>query len=238
MIRADKGFAGVAVGLADEFDALVRASIVQDPDRTIGVPHHDNRLGPDGSGIEVAVLGYQTIMPDIDPAIVKKVLHLRVEDLSIDVHITVHLIISNEILIPALIIWHHNFLSSRNRLLRRCRDNESKNLLRAPENWIIHHLSVDLDRCYSATFGLFEERDNFLCPFDFFLRGHEDGVGWTDLQWMDASLAGKAELLCRRSGGAKALLVVNVHKCRIQGSGNTRRARCRSDGKAAAVEST
>ena len=112
MIGAGEYLTGIAGRFTDEFDALVCTPVVEDLDRCVGVTDHYDRLGADRRSIEIAALGYLTIVPNKDPAVVEERPHLLIEYIFIDVHIAVYLVISNQASRPMLVDRQFVILSS------------------------------------------------------------------------------------------------------------------------------
>ena len=91
VIRTAEKFARVAVLAARDFDALVRAAVVQDTDTAIPLAHHDHGLVTHGGGDIVARLRYLAAMAHKHPGVAEHGLHLQRKHIGIDEGVAMHL---------------------------------------------------------------------------------------------------------------------------------------------------
>ena len=91
VIRTAEELAGIAAGLGGDARALVRAAIVENLHRVVGVAHHQDRLRADGGAEIVAGICHLAVMADIDPGIGEDMLHLELEHLLVDVDVAMDL---------------------------------------------------------------------------------------------------------------------------------------------------
>ena len=76
VVRADEGAAGVALQVADELHAAVRAAVVQHVDGAVGGAHHHHRLAADRHRVVVAGVRDLRLVAAVDPDLLEDVLHL------------------------------------------------------------------------------------------------------------------------------------------------------------------
>src|SRR6185312_6147582 len=90
MVRTTEELARVAAGLGGDARALVRAAVVQDLHRVVGVAHHQDGLETDRRTEIVARIRYLAVVADIDPGVGEEVLHLELEHFLVDIHVAMH----------------------------------------------------------------------------------------------------------------------------------------------------
>ena len=90
VVRADEGAAGVALQVAHQLHAAVRAAVVEHLHAAVLLPHHDHRLAADGHGVVVAGFGHLRLVAAVDPGAFPDLLHLAIEDLLVGVDRLVH----------------------------------------------------------------------------------------------------------------------------------------------------
>ena len=73
----------IALRLGADDGAAMTAAVVDHSDLAFVVAHEDDGHQPDARRDEIAGLGHQAVMPDIDPAAVEDPLHLEREDVRI-----------------------------------------------------------------------------------------------------------------------------------------------------------
>ena len=91
MVRAPDVPPGVAGALRQEPGSLVGAAVVEDADRPVLAPHHEDRPGADLGGDEVAGSRHLALVPDVHPGVGEEVAHLEREHLFVDVDVAVDL---------------------------------------------------------------------------------------------------------------------------------------------------
>ena len=90
VVAADERVAGVALQVAHQLHAAVRAAVVQHVNAAVGVAHHHHRLAADVHRDVVAGVRDLRLVAAVDPHTLEDALHLAVEDLLVGVHALVH----------------------------------------------------------------------------------------------------------------------------------------------------
>src|ERR1700677_708347 len=90
MVGAAEELARIAVSLAGDARALVRTSVVQHSDASVGMPHHQHGLQADRRAVEVAGIRGLAVVADVDPRIGEDVSHLELEDFVVDIDVAMH----------------------------------------------------------------------------------------------------------------------------------------------------
>ena len=85
VVRADEGAAGVALEVADDLHAAVRAAVVEHLHAHVGLADHDHRLAADRHRVVVARFRHLRLVAAVDPDALPDALHLAVEDLLVGV---------------------------------------------------------------------------------------------------------------------------------------------------------
>ncbi len=80
VIGAGEGLVDMAVAIAADHRAAMRAAVIEHMDLAVAVAHHHHRLAADLDGVIVARLRHLRFMPAIDPDLVEDVVHLHRED--------------------------------------------------------------------------------------------------------------------------------------------------------------
>jgi hypothetical protein len=80
VVRADERLPGVALLVAAELDAAVRAAVVEHADRAVLVAHHHHRLAADLQGPVVADVRHLRRVAAVDPGLLPDVRHLELEE--------------------------------------------------------------------------------------------------------------------------------------------------------------
>ena len=98
VVGADEGAAGIALEVAAQLHAAVRAAVVQHPHLHVLAAHHDHRLAADGHGRVVAGLFHLRLVAAIDPDLLEDVLDLALENVRVGIDQAVHAVGLDELL--------------------------------------------------------------------------------------------------------------------------------------------